>query len=149
MRECFISLVDIDLFNPCTDFHESEKLSKKMIPFPGEGMKRLNALIQTCECFKRTVFIFRTFCNLLECDLKIKDFKTAISSIASDFSSSFSNEKLAEIFNESFIIKKRTARYVLNPEKKWEKPAKDSPPLNLEEICRENISDTLKGKFTE
>ena len=149
INRCFVSKDDIESFNPCLELHFSEKLNKKLIPLPEQGIQTVKEFVSASNTFGDSVALFTIICNLLECDPKITDVNLALSSIPKQFLSTLSNEKMIDIFTESLLIKTRTARYVLDDQSKWQRPAKGTNPINLEDICIESISKELRPKFTE
>ena len=149
ITQCFVRSDNLEAFEPCADLHEAEKIVRKITPLPQEGRHKMQALAQECEAFKRTTNLFHTFCRLLQCDPRVQDVQEALYSSPIDSSSGLSQAELAEIFTESLILKKRTARYILDEEKKWRRPSPESPPVNLDETIVENIRESYRTKFSE
>jgi hypothetical protein len=73
---CFVD--DNADFKSVDAMHEAEKICKKTIELPKTGFKTLKETVKSCKTFERVVNVFGKFCELMQCDLKAKEFKEAL-----------------------------------------------------------------------
>lgn len=141
-------------YDCCKELHLSEKICKKIEPLPKDGFEALRNLLNSCQAFKFLVNVFKNLCDLMECDLEILSCDEAYSKLKTNenrYSKLLSVDEMAEIFSESYLLRKRTGRYKQNETdpNKWCKLDSDVIKSGLEDLCLDEIREFYKPTFSK
>lgn len=153
IAESFINSEEIQNFDPCSGLHPVEVVCKEK---KGLGPDFLNKVVEKigdgCSFMNRCVNVFKLFCRILRADLKVEAFEDAMVLLEEPrLDQVLADDELQNIFVESFLLRKRTARYVLDDSsKEWKRNdlgRVDS--AQLEKACVEIVENFFRGKFAE
>ena len=151
IAEAFIDSEETQSFDPCTGLHGVEVVCRDK---KGLGPDFLDKVVQkigtSCSFMDRCVNVFKLFCRILGADLKVESFDQAVEGRDGQrLDRVVGDDELRNVFVESFLLRKRTARYVLDDStKEWKRNdlARVDPGL-LEKACVEIVEGFYRGKF--
>ena len=153
ISECFVDFEEISKFDPLGQVHYSELICKKNQPLGENFLQQISKKVfEKSEIVQNTVRVFQAYCVLLRCDLSKHRPEEAFESVGSDWANGLIGEELlSEIFIESLVIKKRTARYKLQEDsKEWVRESTERiAPESVHKACVDMLKDCLKARFTE
>ena len=146
MIKIFIDSKDIDEFDPLNGIHPIERLCRSDESIGEEYINKVKKLVFESKALKETISVFRVACGLLTCDLGGSNMNEAYRS-----EDLISDELLAEIFFESFILKKRTSRYVFEePSLQWNRPSLDRiPSATIEKYYKDLVATSISHKLND
>lgn len=139
-------------FDPLSGQHFVEEITKKEKRLPDNFIDLIKSRLSGNKVITETLNVFRTATSLFFCDLKNSNVKSAFSEgKVKDLNLVIGNESLIEIFIESLLLKRRSARYRLNEEtKEWNRSSLENVNLvvlhdHFVELIKESYRDTMNS----
>ena len=150
---CFVDFEELSKFNPLGQVHYSELICKKNQHLGDGFLQQVSKKVfEKSEIVQNTVRVFQAYCVLLKCDLNKHRPEEAYESVSSEWANGLVGEELlGEIFIESLVIKKRTARYKLQEDtKEWVRESIERiSNESVHKACVDILKDCLKATFTK
>ena len=139
-------------FDPLSGQHYIEEITKKEKRLDDNFIDLIKSRLTGNKVITQTLNVFRTSASLFFCDLKNPNASSSLSEAkVKELTSVLANEFLIEVFIESLLLKRRSARYKLNEEtKEWSRNSLENVDLStlhdhFVELIKESYRDTMNN----